>query len=51
MSCYACKRVNLPPSLGFGYGDPSKSGLALTVDQANMVFDIPLKGKAAEKGP
>jgi hypothetical protein len=30
------------------YGDPSKSGLALTVDQANMVFDIPLKGKAAE---
>jgi hypothetical protein len=27
------------------YGDPSKSGLALTVDQPNQVFDIPLKGK------
>jgi len=33
------------------YGDPSKSGIALTVDQADIVFDIPLKGKAAEKGP
>lgn len=33
------------------YGDPSKSGLALTVDEANKVFDIPLKGKATEKGP
>jgi hypothetical protein len=33
------------------YGNPSKSGLTLTVDQANKVFDIPLKSKAAEKGP
>jgi hypothetical protein len=33
------------------YGDPGKSGLTLTIDQANQVYDIPLKGKVAEKGP
>jgi hypothetical protein len=27
------------------YGDLNKSGLTLTVDQANKVFDIPLKAK------